>query len=134
MIIRSIDAHAAGAPLRLVVDGFPSPLGGTMAEKREWVMANVDGLCRSVMQEPRGHADMCGAVLTEPVSPGAHAGVLFFDNDGCSAMSGHGVIAVTTIALERGLMMTGGDGEAIVFDTPAGVVRVRASVRTGTSG
>jgi proline racemase len=129
VIIRTIDAHAAGAPLRLVVDGFPSPRGRTMAEKREWVIAHDDGLRRSIMSEPRGHADMCGAVLTEPVSPGAHAGVLFFDSDGCSAMSGHGIIAVATIALERGLVMPGGDGAAVVFDTPAGVVRARAAVR-----
>jgi len=129
VIIRTIDAHAAGAPLRLVVDGFPSPGGRTMAEKREWVAAHADGLRRSIMFEPRGHADMCGAVLTEPVSPGAHAGVLFFDSDGCSPMSGHGIIGVATIALERGLVMPGGDGAAIVFDTPAGVVRARAHVR-----
>jgi proline racemase len=100
-----------------------------MAEKREWVTAHADGLRRSIMFEPRGHADMCGAVLTEPVSPGAHAGVLFFDSDGCSPMSGHGIIGVATIALERGLVMPGGDGAAVVFDTPAGVVRARADVR-----
>jgi proline racemase len=129
LIIRTIDAHAAGAPLRLVVDGFPSPRGTTMAEKREWVTAHADGLRRAIMFEPRGHADMCGAVLTEPVSPGAHAGVLFFDSDGCSPMSGHGIISVATIALERGLVMPGGDGAAVVFDTPAGVVRARADVR-----
>jgi len=134
LIIRTIDAHAAGEPLRLVVEGFPSPPGRTMAEKREWVTRHADGLRRSLLLEPRGHADMCGAVLTEPVSPGAHAGVLFFDNDGCSVMSGHGVIAVATIALERGLMMPGGDGTAIVFDTPAGVVRTNATVRTDAAG
>ena len=128
-IIRTIDAHAAGAPLRLVVEGFPSPPGSTMAEKRDWVSANADGLRRSLMLEPRGHADMCGAVLTEPVSQAAHAGVLFFENDGYSAMSGHGIIAVTTIALERNLLMPGGDGTAVVFDTPAGVVRAKAVIR-----
>jgi proline racemase len=134
VIIRTIDAHAAGAPLRLVVDGFPSPRGRTMAEKREWVMAHADGLRRSLMREPRGHADMCGAVLTEPVSPGAHAGVLFFQNDGYAPMSGHGIIAVTTIALERGLVVPGGDGAVVVFDTPAGVVRAAATLRGEAPG
>jgi proline racemase len=128
-ILRTIDAHAAGAPLRLVIDGFPSPRGRTMAEKCEWVVAHADGLRRALLFEPRGHADMCGAVLTEPVSPGAHAGVLFFDSNGCTAMSGHGIVAVATIALERGLVMPGGDGAAVVFDTPAGVVRARADIR-----
>jgi len=134
VIIRTIDAHAGGAPLRLVVDGFPSPRGRTMAEKREWAAAHADGLRRSLMLEPRGHADMCGAVLTEAVSPGSHAGILFFDSDGFSAMSGHGVIAATTIALERGLVMPGGDGAGVVFDTPAGVVRTRAVIRGAAAG
>ena len=29
--VKTIDAHAAGEPLRLIVDGFPSPRGRTMA-------------------------------------------------------------------------------------------------------
>ena len=32
--LKTIDAHAAGEPLRLIVDGFPSPRGKTMLEKR----------------------------------------------------------------------------------------------------
>ena len=74
--IKTLDAHAAGEPLRLIVDGFPPPQGRTMLEKREWVKKKADHLRRALMLEPRGHADMYGAVLTEPVSPGSHAGVL----------------------------------------------------------
>ena len=108
-MIRTIDAHAAGGPLRLVVDGFPSPRGRTMLEKRDWLARHADQWRRALMLEPRGHADMCGALLTEPVSPGSHAGVLFMHNDGYATMSGHGIVAVTTIALERGLIVPGGD-------------------------
>ena len=53
--IRTIDAHVGGAPLRLVVDGFPSPAGGTMQEKRAWLRKHADRLRRAVMLEPRGH-------------------------------------------------------------------------------
>jgi proline racemase len=127
--IKTIDAHAAGEPLRLVVDGFPSPRGRTMLEKREWLLTHADHLRRALMLEPRGHADMYGAILTEPVAPGSHAGVLFMHNEGYSTMCGHGIIAVTTIALERGLMMPGGDGETIVYDAPAGTIRARAAVK-----
>jgi proline racemase len=126
--IRTIDAHAAGEPLRLVVDGFPAPVGRAMADKCEWIRTNQDHLRRALMREPRGHADMYGALLTEPVSPGSHAGLLFMHNDGYSTMCGHGIIAVTTIALERGLIDPGGDGRSIVYDTPAGVVRATATV------
>ena len=94
-----------------------------MLDKREWVTGTQDHLRRALMLEPRGHADMYGAILTEPVSPGSHAGVLFMHNDGYSTMCGHGVIAVTTIALERGLLMPGGDGRTIVYDSPAGTIQ-----------
>src|SRR2546425_176588 len=103
VLVKTIDAHAAGEPLRLIVDGFPSPRGKTMLEKREWVRKHADHLRRALMLEPRGHADMYGAMLTEPVSTGSQAGMLFMHNEGYSTMCGHGVIAVTTIAIERGL-------------------------------
>src|SRR5882762_9077733 len=128
--LKTIDAHAAGEPLRLIVDGFPSPRGKTMLAKREWVRTHADHLRRALMLEPRGHADMYGAILTEPVAPGSHAGVLFMHNEGYSTMCGHGVIAVTTMALERGLLMPGGDGCSIVYDSPAGTIRARAKMRS----
>src|SRR5919205_817658 len=113
--LKTIDAHAAGEPLRLIVDGFPSPRGRSMLDKREWLRAHADHLRRALMLEPRGHADMYGAILTEPVSPGSHAGVLFMHNDGYSTMCGHGVIAVTTIALERGLIVAAGSEADVAF-------------------
>ena len=125
--IRTIDAHAAGEPLRLVIEGLPSPEGATMLEKRAWAQRHIDHLRRSIMLEPRGHADMYGALLTEPVSEGAHAGVLFMHNEGWSTMCGHGVVAVTTIAIERDLIWPG--GPAIVLDSPAGPVQASATVR-----
>src|SRR5262245_17663156 len=132
--LRTIDAHAGGEPLRLIVDGFPSPRGNTMLEKREWVKRNADHVRRALMLEPRWPADMYGAGLTEPVSPGSHAGVLFMHNEGYSTMCGHGIVAVTTIALEHGLLVPGGDGTSVVYDSPAGVIRARARVRSGGSG
>ena len=131
LTLKTIDAHAAGEPLRLIVDGFPSPRGTTMLAKREWVRTHADHLRRALMLEPRGHADMYGAILTEPVMPGSHAGVLFMHNEGYSTMCGHGVIAVTTMALERGLLMPGGDGTTIIYDSPAGTIRATARTESG---
>jgi trans-L-3-hydroxyproline dehydratase len=131
MIIRTIDAHTAGEPLRLIVDGFPSIEGSTLLEKREWVRANHDRYRRALMLEPRGHADMYGAVLTEPERPDSDAGVLFMHNEGYSTMCGHGVIAVATIAVERALVAPRREGE-IVLDTPAG--RIVAEPRIARRG
>ena len=144
--IQSIDAHAAGEPLRLVIDGLPAPEGRTMLEKRAWAMKRLDHLRRALILEPRGHTDMYGALLTEPVSRDANAGLLFMHNEGWSTMCGHGIIAVTTIAIERGLIWrasaepAGGSKTAtpgggtkptsaeIRYDTPAGPVQARAQL------
>jgi trans-L-3-hydroxyproline dehydratase len=105
-----------------------------MLEKRDWLARHADHSRRALLLEPRGHTDMCGAILTEPVSPGSHAGVLFMNGDGYATMSGHGIIAVTTIALERGLVVPGGDGTCILYDTPAGIIRARAHFNTAGTG
>ena len=124
--IKTIDAHAAGEPLRLVVEGFPSPEGRTMLDKRAWAKKRLDHLRKGIMLEPRGHTDMYGALLTEPVSADAHAGVLFMHNEGWSTMCGHGVIAVTTIAIERELIWPG--GPSLILDSPAGRIEASADV------
>ena len=128
--IRTIDAHVAGAPLRLIVEGFPSPRGLTMGEKQAWAARRADHLRRLLMREPRGHVDMFGAVFTEATEPGSDAGLLFMGHDGFHTMSGHGVIAAATIALERGLLVPH-DDERIVLDTVAG--RVKVKVQRGGS-
>jgi trans-L-3-hydroxyproline dehydratase len=68
---------------------------------------------------------MYGAILTEPVTADAHAGILFMHNEGWSTMCGHGIIAVTTMAVDRGLIT--GSPDEIRYDTPAGRVIARVS-------
>lgn len=127
MIIRTLDAHTAGEPLRLIVEGFPSIEGQTMLEKRAWIEEHCDHLRTALMLEPRGHADMYGAILTEPEREDSDAGVLFMHNQGYSLMCGHGVIAVTTLAIEQGLIVPR-QADTLVFDAPAGQVHAVAQV------
>lgn len=128
--LKTIDAHTAGEPLRLIVDGWPAPRGRTILEKRAWARQHQDHLRRALMWEPRGHFDMYGALLTEPERPDSDAGVLFMHNEGFSTMCGHGVIAVVTIALERGLITPRTEG-TIVLDSPAGQILARADAAPG---
>ena len=127
LTIETLDAHTGGEPLRLIMSGFPEPEGATMLERREWLRQHHDDLRTAIMLEPRGHADMYGALLTRPERPESDAGVLFMHNEGYSTMCGHGVIAVATLIFEHGLL-TPRRADEIVLDTPAGAVRARADV------
>ncbi|MBD3224032.1 MAG: proline racemase, partial [Caldithrix sp.] len=60
--IRTIDAHAAGEPLRIILDGFPELPGDTILKKRRFAREHYDDLRKLLMWEPRGHADMYGCV------------------------------------------------------------------------
>src|SRR5439155_12187820 len=121
--VTTIDAHAAGEPLRVILSAEPIP-GRTIVEKRRYARERLDRLRTSLLFEPRGHADMYGAVPTEPVTPDGDLGVLFCHNEGWSTMCGHGVIALATVATELGLVPA---ADEIALDTPAG--RVLAHLR-----
>ncbi len=120
--IRTIDAHTEGEPFRVITSGVPVPEGNTILEKRRYAKAHLDQFRKILMFEPRGHADMYGCFITEPVTKGADFGVLFMHNEGFSTMCGHGIIAVTTIAVETGLVPLKAPGQKIRIDTPAGPV------------
>lgn len=125
--IKTIEAHAAGEPLRVIVDGLPTIPGRSILEKRRYLKTHFDHLRTALMWEPRGHADMYGAILTEPTSAESDAGVIFLHNEGYSTMCGHGVIALVTTLLEAGLIVKEGDCPTIKLDTPAGLVTATAS-------
>ena len=94
-----------------------------MFDRLMWADRHADAVRRIVLHEPRGHRDLVGAVLTEPVSPGSHAGLLFMNSGGYVALSLHGALAAAALALQRGLLVPG-SGE-VVADTAAGTIRVR---------
>ena len=123
--IETIDLHAEGEPLRVISNGFPEPQGNTILEKRRYAKQNLDHLRKALMFEPRGHADMYGAILTDAVeNPGDQGdiGVLFTHNEGYSTMCGHGVIALTTMAFEIGALEADSPRPMLKLDTPAGRV------------
>jgi trans-L-3-hydroxyproline dehydratase len=121
--ITTIDAHAAGEPLRVVTGGLEPIPGATIVAKRAYAREHLDGVRRALMFEPRGHADMYGAIVTEPVAPEGDLGVLFLHNEGWSTMCGHGVIALVTVLLETGMLSP---REVVRLDSPAGRIVARA--------
>jgi trans-L-3-hydroxyproline dehydratase len=117
--------HTGGEPLRVIIDGLPPFNGQTVLEKRRYFREHFDQLRTGLMWEPRGHADMYGAVITS--SADADLDVFFLHNEGYSTMCGHAIIALTKLAVESGLV---GKNE-ITINVPAGRVSARASVVAG---
>src|SRR5687767_184520 len=123
--ISTIDMHTGGEPLRVIVDGLPPIEGRTVLEKRRYFREHFDHLRRGLMWEPRGHADMYGAVITS--SADADFDVFFLHNEGYSTMCGHAIIALTKLAVETKLV----DKNEITINVPAGRILARASVSDG---
>lgn len=126
--ITTIDAHTEGEPFRVITGGFPELPGETMLARRRYAKKNLDHLRTALMWEPRGHADMYGCIVTPPVTTEADIGVLFMHNEGFSTMCGHGIIGITTVALETGLLPMTAPETTIKIDTPAGLVTAHARV------
>eukprot|EP01063_Lacrimia_lanifica_P018620 TRINITY_DN25526_c0_g1_i1.p1 TRINITY_DN25526_c0_g1~~TRINITY_DN25526_c0_g1_i1.p1 ORF type:complete len:382 (+),score=101.99 TRINITY_DN25526_c0_g1_i1:63-1208(+) len=143
--VSTVEMHTGGEPLRIAVDGLPALEGRTVLARRRAFRERHDALRTALMWEPRGHADMYGAVLTPPneTTPGedggggapADFGVFFIHNEGYSTMCGHAVIALTKFAVETGYLAAarrayGGDGAPphaaavpVTLDAPCGRIR-----------
>jgi len=123
--ITTIDMHTGGEPLRVIVDGLPPLEGRTVLEKRRYFREHYDHLRTGLMWEPRGHADMYGAVITS--SADADFDVFFLHNEGYSTMCGHAIIALTKLVIETRLV----EKHEITFNVPAGRILARASMTNG---
>ncbi|BBO78040.1 proline racemase [Desulfosarcina widdelii] len=129
--ITTIDAHTGGEPFRIITGGLPKLAGETILARRRAMIERFDHLRTALMWEPRGHADMYGCIVTEPVSPGADFGVLFLHNEGYSSMCGHGIIGMTTVAVETGMVRVVEPVTTVRIDAPAGLVTAHARLQNG---
>lgn len=120
--ISTIDMHTGGEPLRILTDGYPRMMGETMLEKRKYFRDNFDYIRKGIMWEPRGHADMYGAVITDPCSRDADFGAIFMHNEGYSTMCGHAIIALTKFVLDTKLIRKMGDKPTVTIDAPPGKI------------
>ncbi|MCP4709752.1 MAG: proline racemase family protein, partial [Planctomycetes bacterium] len=131
LTISTLDAHTAGEPLRLYTGGIGDIPGRTVLAKRRYLQENLDYLRTGLMFEPRGHADMYGAILTEPDTYDGDFGVIFLHNEGYSTMCGHAIIALTTMTLDTGMIEKEGDNPVLNIDAPAGRIVATAHREKG---
>ena len=127
--IKTIEMHTGGEPLRIPVEGLPMIEGKTILEKRRFFREKYDHLRTALMFEPRGHADMYGAFITEPTTEGADFGTFFIHNEGYSTMCGHAIIALTKFAFDTG--MIDNESKELIIDAPPGLIRSKAHMKDG---
>lgn len=126
--VKVLDYHTEGEPMRIVPAGAPPLDGGTMLARSQDFARRFDDLRRLVLDEPRGHAAMCAAFLTDPCDPAADRGVVFVEPLGVVHMCGHGTMAIATMLVETGLVRARAPETVVTLDTAAGLVRARVRV------
>ncbi|MFE3254968.1 proline racemase family protein [Nocardia sp. NPDC059091] len=130
-IISAIDTHTEGMPTRVVTGGVGPIPGDTMADRRDYFLENLDGLRKFLVNEPRGHASMSGAILQPATTADGHYGVLFIEVSGLLPMCGHGTIGVATALVEAGMVPVTEPVTEIRLDTPAGRVVATVNITAG---
>ncbi len=131
MVLKTLDMHTGGEPLRIFVNGVPEIKGNTILEKRKYFSEHFDYIRKGTMLEPRGHADMYGAIITEPVTEDGDFGVFFMHNEGYSTMCGHGIIAVTKLVLDTDIIIKKGTDPVLKIDGPSGRITATGHRKNG---
>lgn len=129
----AVDAHTAGEPIRIILHGYKDEMlsKDTMLSRQNWIKENDDEFRTRTMQEPRGHAAMFGAIITEPTGDEADVGVLFPYPSAYADMCGHGSLGVATVLLELGIIDPQQGKNKVTLDTPAGLVDTVAHYEDG---
>lgn len=130
-VIQAVDSHTEGMPTRVVTGGVGVIPGATMNEKRLHFIEHLDDLRLFLMNEPRGHSAMSGAILQPSTRDDCDWGVVYIEVSGCLPMCGHGTIGVATVLVETGMVPVQEPVTTIRLDTPAGVVVARVAVSDG---
>lgn len=128
-IINTIDTHTAGGPTRIVVSGLPHIKGENQREKKEYFKTRLDQTRKMLMQEPRGHAGMFGAILTPPCVNEADTGVFFTTTSGYLDMCVHSAIGVAAAMWGTGVKSV--EENICILDTPSGIIPVERVVQKG---
>lgn len=124
--IKTIDLHTGGEPLRVFTGGLPEIKGTTILEKRRYFRDNYDYIRTGTMWEPRGHADMYGAIITEATTKDGDFGTFFLHNEGYSTMCGHAMIALITLVLDTDMIIRKENNPIIRIDAPPGRITCQA--------
>ncbi len=127
----AVDSHTEGMPTRVITEGVGTIPGDSMFDKRRHFMQHMDDIRLLLMNEPRGHPAMSGAILQPPTRPDADWGIVYIEVSGCLPMCGHGTIGAATVLVHERLVEVHEPITTIRLDTPAGLVIATVEVEAG---
>jgi proline racemase len=133
LVLHAVDSHTEGMPTRVVTGGIGTIPGATMNERRLYFREHRDDIKQLLMNEPRGHSAMSGAILQPPTRPDCDWGVVYIEVSGYLPMCGHGTIGVATVLVETGMVEVTEPVTTIRLDTPAGLVVAEVEVEGGAA-
>ena len=129
--IVAVDAHAAGEPGRVIIEGVGDVPGATMFDKMRHLAEYHDDLRRRMLREPRGYPAANCNLLLPPANPAAAAGFIIMEQVEYPPMSGSNTICVATVLIETRKVIVSEPVTRFALDSPAGLVRVKALVENG---
>ncbi|MEU7423170.1 proline racemase family protein [Streptomyces sp. NPDC040750] len=133
LVLHAVDSHTEGMPTRVITGGIGTVPGASMNERRLYFREHRSAVKELLMNEPRGHPAMSGAILQPPSRPDCDWGVIYIEVSGYLPMCGHGTIGVATVLVETGMVEVVEPVTTIRLDTPAGVVVAEVAVENGAA-
>src|SRR5690242_20871746 len=133
LVLHAVDSHTEGMPTRVITGGIGTIPGATMNDRRLYFREHRDDIKQLLMNEPRGHSAMSGAILQPPTRDDCDWGVVYIEVSGYLPMCGHGTIGVATVLVETGMVEVVEPVTTIRLDTPAGLVVAEVEVRDGAA-
>ncbi len=130
-VITVVGVHAEGEVGRVITGGVIAPRARSMFECQQEFQRHQDGLRGMLLSDPRGSVNAAVNLVTPPIHPQAHFGMIVIESDYYPPMSGSNLMCTVTAVLETGMVPMKEPVTELRVDTPAGIVRVRAECGGG---
>src|SRR5699024_12852608 len=98
--INVIDVQVAGETGRVLLDQCSLVQGNDMVSRLKYCRDQLGDLRQAVLREPRGHANLMGAIVVPPVASDSEFGDMIMEEADYAPMSGANLMCAVTAVLE----------------------------------
>src|SRR5271155_5330507 len=117
-VITVVGVHAEGEVGRVITGGVIAPRARSMFECQQDFQRHQDGLRGMLLSDPRGSVNAAVNLVTPPIHPEAHFGMIVIESDYYPPMSGSNLLCTVTAVLETGMVPMKEPVTELCVDTP----------------